>query len=111
MISGCFFTAWMGQFAHLLRESCDWRVVALARSSLAFGCAVGFASFTGTRLVFWGTPALWVRGVASSMSLLCLFFALTQLPTAEVLTLSNTFPIWVAFLSWPLLGVRPSRTV
>jgi drug/metabolite transporter (DMT)-like permease len=40
-----------------------------------------------------------------------MFFALTQLPTAEVLTLTNTAPIWVAFLSWPLLGVRPSLSV
>jgi drug/metabolite transporter (DMT)-like permease len=54
---------------------------------------------------------LWLRGCASSVSLLCTFFALTQLPTAEVLTLTNTVPIWVAFLSWPLLRVKPSLSV
>ena len=27
------------------------------------------------------------------------------------MTLTNTFPIWVALLSWPLLGVPPSLSV
>jgi drug/metabolite transporter (DMT)-like permease len=111
MVSGCFFTAWMGQLAHLLKDTCDWRVVALARSSLAFVFALGLARLSGARLVFWRPGALWLRGCASSVSLLCTFFALTQLPTSEVLTLTNTFPIWVALLSWPLLRVRPSWSV
>jgi drug/metabolite transporter (DMT)-like permease len=111
MICGCFFLAWMGQFAHLLKDTCDWRVVALARSSLAFVFAFGLARLSGANLVFWRPGALWLRGCASSLSLLCTFFALGQLPTSEVLTLTNTFPIWVAFLSWPLLRVRPTFSV
>jgi drug/metabolite transporter (DMT)-like permease len=111
MLCGCFFTAWMGQLAHLLKDSCDWRVVALARSSLAFTFALGLARLSGAELVLWRPAALWLRGCASSASLLCTFFALAHLPTSEVLTLTNTFPIWVAFLSWPLLGVAPSRAV
>jgi drug/metabolite transporter (DMT)-like permease len=108
MLAGCFFTAWMSQFAHLLKESCDWRVTALARSSLAFVFALGLARLFGARLVFWKPGVLWLRSCASSLSLLCMFFALTRLPTSEVLTLTNTFPIWVAFLSWPLLRMRPT---
>jgi drug/metabolite transporter (DMT)-like permease len=111
MICGCFFLAWMGQFAHLLKDTCDWRVIALARSSLAFVFAFGLARLSGAQLVFWRPGALWLRGCASSLSLLCTFFALGQLPTSEVLTLTNTFPIWVAFLSWPLLHVRPTASV
>jgi drug/metabolite transporter (DMT)-like permease len=109
MVCGCFFLAWMGQFAHLLQGTCDWRVVALVRAGLAFLFAVGLAKVTGAKLVFLRPGALWVRGCASSISLLCTFFAFAALPTAEVLTLTNTFPIWIAFLSWPLLHVRPSR--
>jgi drug/metabolite transporter (DMT)-like permease len=109
MVCGCFFLAWMGQFAHLLQGACDWRVVALVRAGLAFLFAVGLAKFTGAKLAFLRPGALWVRGCASSISLLCTFFAFTALPTSEVLTLTNTFPIWVAFLSWPLLHVRPSH--
>ncbi|HZZ79077.1 MAG TPA: DMT family transporter [Gemmataceae bacterium] len=108
MTCGCFFLAWMGQFAHLLKDTCDWRVVALVRAGLAFVFAFGLAKLSGAQLVFLKPIALWVRGCASSISLLCTFFAFTALPTAEVLTLTNSFPIWVAFLSWPLLHVRPS---
>jgi drug/metabolite transporter (DMT)-like permease len=111
MLGGCFFTAWMGFFAHLLKDSCDWRLVALARSSLAFVLAFLLARLSGARLVFWRPHALWLRGCASSMSLLCTFFALAQLPTSEVMTLTNTLPIWVALLSWPLLRVRPASSV
>jgi drug/metabolite transporter (DMT)-like permease len=111
MLLGCFFTAWMSQLAHLLRDTCDWRIIALARSGLALGFAIGLARLVGAELVFWRPAALWLRGCASSISLLCTFFALAQLPTSEVLTLTNTFPIWVAFLSWPLLRMRPSLSV
>jgi drug/metabolite transporter (DMT)-like permease len=111
MLGGCFFTAWMGQFAHLLREDCDWRIVALARSSIAFLLAFLLARLSGATLVFWRPHALWLRGCASSLSLLFTFFALGQLPTSEVMTLTNTFPIWVALLSWPLLRIKPSISV
>jgi drug/metabolite transporter (DMT)-like permease len=111
MLAGCFFTAWMGQLAHLLKDTCDWRLVALARSSLAFLFALGLTRLSGADLVFWGPGALWLRGCASSLSLLFTFFALARLNTSEVMTLTNTFPIWVAFLSWPLLRIRPSLSV
>jgi drug/metabolite transporter (DMT)-like permease len=111
MLCGCFFTAWMGQLAHLLKDTCDWRLVALARSSLAFLFALGLTRLSGADLVFWGPGALWLRGCASSLSLLFTFFALARLNTSEVMTLTNTFPIWVALLSWPLLRIRPSLSV
>ena len=111
MLLGCFFTAWMSQLAHLLKDDCDWRVVALARGGLAFAFALGLTRLSGAALVVWRPGALWLRSFASSASLLCTFFALARLPTSEVLTLTNTFPIWVALLSWPLLGVRPGPAV
>ena len=80
MLCGCFFTAWMGQFAHLLKDICDWCIVALTRSGLAFAFAVGLARVCGAELVLWRPRALWLRGCASSASLLCTFFALTRLP-------------------------------
>jgi drug/metabolite transporter (DMT)-like permease len=119
MICGCFFIAWMGQFAHLLRGSgdgadsagLDWRIGAVVRGGLAFLFAIGLARLSGAKLVLRGTLALWVRGCASSISLLCTFYSLSQLPPSEVLTLTNTFPIWVALLSWPLLRTRPTLSV
>jgi drug/metabolite transporter (DMT)-like permease len=41
----------------------------------------------------------------------CYFFALTRLPPSEVLTLGNMVPIWVALLSWPILGEVPTLAV
>jgi drug/metabolite transporter (DMT)-like permease len=112
MLCGCFALACMAQFASQLRAYCDWRITALARSSLALVFALGCARLFRARLVLWKPLALWLRGAASSISLLCTFFALAQsMPTAVVLTLTNTFPIWVAILSWPLLGVPPTLSV
>jgi drug/metabolite transporter (DMT)-like permease len=111
MITGCFCTASMGQFAHLLRQTCDWRVIALTRASVAFFLALALARACSAKLVLWRPAALWLRGCASSISLLCTFYALAQISTAEVMTLTNTFPIWVAFLSWPLLRMRPTLSV
>jgi drug/metabolite transporter (DMT)-like permease len=111
MLCGCFATAWMGQFAHLLKDDCDWRLIALARSGVALLLALGLTRLAGARIVIWRPAALWLRGCASSVSLLCTFFALAHLPTSEVLTLTNTFPIWVAFLSWPMLGTAPTLPV
>src|SRR4051794_31095578 len=97
MLCGCFSFAWMSQFAHDLGSSGhDWRIVALARSLLAFVFALTLARLCGARLVLWRPRVLWLRSVAGSASLLCTFYALGQLRTSEVLTLTNTFPIWVA---------------
>jgi drug/metabolite transporter (DMT)-like permease len=43
--------------------------------------------------------------------MVCTFYAFGKLPTADVITLTNTFPLWVALLSWPLYGQRPSRSI
>src|SRR5262249_38157426 len=56
-------------------------------------------------------PTLWMRSVAGSCSLVCTFYALHRLPLTEVYTIANMFPIWVALLSWPLLGRPPARSV
>ncbi len=43
--------------------------------------------------------------------MLTTFYALTRMDTSGVLTLTNTFPAWVAILSWPLAGEKPGRGV
>jgi drug/metabolite transporter (DMT)-like permease len=111
MLVGSFCFAWMGAAAHALRAHCDWQVIALARSSLPLLFGASLALIGGARLVFVAPGILWVRSIAGSISLVCTFFALTVLPPSYVFTLSSTFPIWVALLSWPLYGERPSRQV
>jgi drug/metabolite transporter (DMT)-like permease len=111
MLLGSMAFAAMGTLAHALGPFCDWPLIALVRSSLVLLFAAILARSAGVRLVFWGPRTLWMRSLAGSVSLIGTFFALTRLPVSNVLTLTNTFPIWVALLSWPLLGEPPSGRV
>lgn len=106
MLSGSFSFAMMAEFAHVLTRACDWQLVAVARAGLVAILAAIIAAVAGAKLVFWPWR-LWVRSVAGSCSMVCTFYAFGKLPAADVLTLTNTFPIWVAVLSWPLYGRPP----
>jgi drug/metabolite transporter (DMT)-like permease len=108
MLAGSLAFAVMGTLAHALGSSCDWRIIALARTLLALVFATGLALGAGVRLVLWRPRTLWMRSLAGSASLVCTFFALTRLPVSDVLTLTNMFPVWVGLLSWPLLGQPPT---
>lgn len=109
MLCAALAFAAMGTLGHASAKYCDWRVVALARTSLALFFALLLAAAARARLAIWQPRTLWVRSLAGSVSLVCTFYALSRLPVADVLTLTNIFPIWVALLSWPLLGAWPSR--
>lgn len=111
MLSGCFWFSWMAVLTHALKHSCDWQTVAVVRSALATSFAALLATATGVPLVFRGPRALWFRSVAGSGSMVCTFYALTHLPPSDALTLTNTFPVWVALVSWPLAGERPTPGV
>jgi drug/metabolite transporter (DMT)-like permease len=111
MTVGAIAFAAMAEFATEAGRYCDWQIVAIARSGLAMVFAGMLAVGAGAKLVFLRPRTLWLRSLAGSMSLLCTFYALTRLPTADVLTLTNTFPIWVAILSWPMLGKPPTLAV
>jgi drug/metabolite transporter (DMT)-like permease len=106
MLSGSFSFTLMAEFAHVLTRQCDWQLVAVARAGMVAVLAAAITVAAGARLVFWPWR-LWVRSVAGSCSMVCTFYAFAKLPAADVLTLTNTFPIWVALLSWPLYGQPP----
>jgi len=108
MLGGAFAFATMGAMTHALGARCDWLVVALVRIFLTFLFSLALASAAGARLVFWRPATLWVRSLAGSCSLVCTFFALARLPVADVLTLTNTYPIWIVLLSWFRLRRAPS---
>jgi drug/metabolite transporter (DMT)-like permease len=113
MLSGNVAFALMAAIASVVGQSCDWRVVALTRAGLACLFAIVMARAAGAQLVFWKPRILWIRSFAGSASLLCTFYSLTRLdlPVSEVLTITNIFPVWVAILSWPVLGEVPSLGV
>jgi len=108
MLLGAMAFAAMGGFAHGLSDDCDWRVIATARTFLAMIFALGLALSARVTLVVLRPPTMWIRSIAGSISLLCTFYSLTRLPIGDVLALTNMFPLWIAILSWPVLGVRPT---
>jgi drug/metabolite transporter (DMT)-like permease len=111
MLGSSFAFAAMAALTHNLRLACDWPVIALARVFLQLVFALALAMAAGVELRRWPSRILWIRSISGSIALVCLFYAYTRIPTADVVVLSNTFPIGVALLSWPLLKEPPSGGV
>ncbi len=111
MLCSCAAFAVMGACARGLRTQCDWQVIALARSSVALVVAAILVVAAGKRFVLFTPRVLWMRSFAGSVSLICTFYAFTRLPMGDVFTLTNMVPLWVALLSWPLLGRPPAANV
>ena len=109
MLIGAVAFSIMGSLAHGLKDELDWQVIALTRAAIPCVLVLAYSLIHRQRLVIIGTPLLWMRSLTGSASLLAVFYSLTRLPTSDVLTLTNLFPIWVALLSWPLLGERPGK--
>lgn len=101
----------MGALAHALGERCSWPLIAFTRAGLALVFAGSLAKYSQVSFVFWRPATLWMRSISGSISLICTFFAITHLPVADALTLTNMFPLWVAVLSWPLLRQKPTMGV
>lgn len=111
MLGSSFAFAAMAALTHGLRLTCDWPVIALARVFLQLVFALTLALLAGVELRRWPSRTLWIRSIAGSSALVCMFYAYTRIPTADVVVLSNTFPIGVALLSWPLLKEPPTGGV
>ena len=111
MLCGAFAFSLMGIFTHAAARVFDWQVIALARSGTALVLALALATAAGTPLVFLRPRTLWIRSIAGSLSVLCNFFALAHMNVADALALTNMFPVWIAVLSWPVLGRVPGRDV
>jgi drug/metabolite transporter (DMT)-like permease len=100
--------AGMGAFAHALaRHHVDWQLTAICRAGLVLVFAFILALGARAPLVWWRPGILWLRSLAGSCSMVCTFYAYANLPLSVVLTLTNTFPLWVALLSWVFFGDRP----
>ena len=107
MTASALAFAAMGTLAHALGPRCDWLLIALVRALVMFASTAAWARAAGVRLVVFDPPTLWVRSLAGSFSLVCTFYAMTRLPVAEVLTLTNTYPLWIALASAWLLRQPP----
>jgi drug/metabolite transporter (DMT)-like permease len=111
MLCSSLAFAAMSACAHATEQRCDWRLPALARAGLVLLFTAALACARRVRLTLLGTRTLWVRSVTGSVSMLLTFYALTHLPVATAVTLTNTFPLWVTLLAWPVLGQRPTPGV
>lgn len=108
MLLGALAFAVMAILTADLRDDFDWQWIAIARSGLAMIFAAVLVVAAGAKFVLFRPRILWMRSLAGSVSLVCGFYAMTHYDVSVVLTLTNMYPLWVAVLSWPLLGYMPT---
>ena len=108
MLFSALAFATMGAFTSALGSRCDWLVIAFVRVVFMLVSTAILARAAGVKLVIFRPRTLWVRSLAGSFSLVCNFYALTKLPVADVLTLTNAYPLWIVLLSAVLLKQVPS---
>src|SRR5262249_16224662 len=99
MITAAFSFATMGALTHAVSPRCDWMFIALVRMLWSFIISASMAILGGARLVLLKPRTLWVRSTAGTISLVCTFYALSRLPVADVLTLTNMYPLWIVLMS------------
>lgn len=115
-LCACGWFAVMALLTHKLGEhsgpdgvpACPWTVVAFVRSVVATVCAAGLTLAVGAKFVVFRPRTMWIRSIAGSTSMMATFYALARLQASEVLTLTNTSPVWVAVLAWPLGRDKPT---
>ncbi len=75
--------------------------------------AFGLGRARGVRLVVGDQKNAWLRSLFGTVNACAVFFALgaRRIAVGDVATLSATTPLFVALLSWPLLGERVSPRV
>ena len=61
--------------SHAAGERCDWHLVAVARSSLAFLLTLALSLSAGVRLVLFKPAILWMRSLVGSLGVLFAFGA------------------------------------
>ena len=99
----------MALLAESLKEQFSYPWITMVRSGVATVLAITLALAAGARLVFLKPVTLWMRSLSGWASMICGFYAITHYDVEIVLALTNMYPLWVAILSWPLLGILPSK--
>ncbi|MFN7289734.1 MAG: DMT family transporter [Pirellula sp.] len=108
MLIGSLFFAIMALLAESLKEQFSFPWISAIRSGVATCLAFALAIFAGSKLVFFKPFTLWIRSLSGWISMMFCFYAMTHYDVEIVLALTNSYPIWVAILSWPILGIVPS---
>lgn len=109
MLIGSVFFAAMGLLTESLAEEYSFAWIAAIRSAIATCLAAALVIYHRAKFALFRPASLWMRSLAGCAAMLCIFFAMTHFDVAVVLSLSSMYPIWVAVLGWPLLGLWPTR--
>lgn len=109
MLIGSFFFAVMALLAESLSDQFTYPWITFVRSGVATVLALFLAIAGGAKLVFLKPRTLWARSISGWAAMICGFYALTHYDAEIVLALTNMYPLWVALLSWPMLGKIPAR--
>ncbi len=98
MIAASLAFATMGCIAHAFRDQVTWSMVAFIRIVVTAIMSLLMLHFRRAPFLVVGTPALWWRSIFGSVGILCGFYALSQLPITDVVTIMSTTPIWVTIM-------------
>ncbi|MCC6157207.1 MAG: DMT family transporter [Deltaproteobacteria bacterium] len=103
----------MSVFTRMGARHVPWMEVAAARFVIGALIAWGFAMLRGASLRIENRRVAWVRTIFGTGSALAIFYTLSspRIPLGDAVTLNSTGPVFVALLSWPLIGERVSRAV
>lgn len=108
MLIGSIFFAIMALLAEAVKEQFSFPMITIARSGVATILALSLALFAGAKLVLFKPSTLWARSLSGWISMIFGFYAMTHYDVEIVLAITNSYPIWVAVLSWPVLGILPT---
>jgi drug/metabolite transporter (DMT)-like permease len=103
MLGGAFFFSVMTLFVKLAGRRLPSQEIVLARGIVTL--ILSYWMVRRAQLSPWGTKRgiLVIRGILGFAALTCFYFAVTQLPLAEVTLIQYTSPIWTALIAVPLL--------
>lgn len=107
MLIGSIFFAIMALLAEAIKEQFSFPMITIARSGVATVLALSLALTAGAKLVLLKPRTMWFRSLSGWISMIFGFYAMTHYDVEIVLAITNSYPIWVALLSWPILGILP----
>jgi len=105
--------AGMNLTAHVAGAHVPWSHIATTRAAVGVVVAVAVARARRVPFITRATPAMWLRSIFGTISMVCTFFALASphLPLGDAVTLVSLSPLFVAVLAPLVLRERSGRRI
>jgi drug/metabolite transporter (DMT)-like permease len=105
--------AGMAAGARFVSRDIPWQEVAATRMLVALLLTFGMARARGRSLTVTDRKHAWLRSIFGTIAAAATFYVYAQpaLPLGDAATILATAPIFIALLSWPLLGEHVSRAL